>query len=256
MRMPIGKQAYALRNLRKRKETDKSAAYASKYFKSYDAQDSKPERINETFYDDDCIQTAKSMLGMTLARKLESEILRCKIVEVEAYMSNADKASHSYNFKRTKRNEAMFMKPGTLYVYMTYGMYYCMNISSKGHGDAVLIRGVEPFKGLETMQKNRAKINSKQNQIKNVTNGPSKLCQALKITKQLDKIDMSNSDEIWLEKGTSVDENDIVTCKRIGLKETTSGDWATKPLRFYIYGNMFVSIKDKLEEKIKEDNFT
>uniref|UniRef100_H2ZCG6 DNA-3-methyladenine glycosylase n=1 Tax=Ciona savignyi TaxID=51511 RepID=H2ZCG6_CIOSA len=238
------KSGYNLRMSRKRIPPD-DRRQTSKYFKPIPTPD-KNKRIDDAFYHVGCQKTAKSLLGMTIARRLGGTTLRCKIVEVEVYTAD-DKSSHSYNLKQTKRNEAMFMKAGTLYVYMTYGMYYCMNISSAGKGDAVLLRAAEPLEGFEIMQENRAKSTSEK-QKKNVTNGPSKLCQALAITKEQDKLDLSTSEEMWLEIGTAVNENEIITCKRIGLNEKRSGDWALKPLRFYIYGNPYVSFKDKLKE--------
>lgn len=58
-------------------------------------------------------------------------------------------------FSRTKGNEPMYMAPGTAYVYFTYGMYHCFNISSDGPGAAVLLRAVEPLLGMEKMQDHR-----------------------------------------------------------------------------------------------------
>lgn len=63
----------------------------------------------------------------------------------------------SCSFRRTDHNEPLYMDPGTCYVYMTYGMYHCMNISSKGDGSAVLIRAVEPLNGIEHITKLRSK---------------------------------------------------------------------------------------------------
>ena len=65
-------------------------------------------------------------------RKDGEHCMKCRIVEVESYLAKDDKASHSYNYKETKRNKSMFMKPGTLCVYMTYGVYCCIKISSAG----------------------------------------------------------------------------------------------------------------------------
>ena len=79
-------------------------------------------------------------------------------------------------------------------------------------------------------------------------NGPSKLCQALGINKErVNKVDMCTSDFIWLEKGETVNDNDIVKCKRININYAE--EWKDKPLRFYIPGNAFNSVKDKEAEK-------
>ena len=101
-------------------------------------------RLKSEFFNQNCIKLSKSLLGKYLIRAVKSETeekcLIGKIVECEAYLGGSDKASHSYNNKRTERVEAMYMRPGTLYVYNIYGMYCCMNISSKEDGSAVLIR--------------------------------------------------------------------------------------------------------------------
>lgn len=79
-----------------------------------------------------CSDLAKYLLGKTIVRCVNNEVITGKIVETESYPGGDDKCSHSFNYKQTARNKAMFMSPGTLYVYMTYGMYFCMNISSEG----------------------------------------------------------------------------------------------------------------------------
>lgn len=94
---------------------------------------SSNKRLGNRFYDAPCEEMAKSLLGKVIVRQLEGNIvLRGRIVETECYLGDKDAASHSFKGKITERNEPMFMKPGTAYVYMTYGMYHCFNISSKG----------------------------------------------------------------------------------------------------------------------------
>lgn len=91
------------------------------------------KRLDAQFYDTPCEEMAKNLLGKVLVRQLdENTIVRGRIVETESYLGHEDAASHSFKGKVTSRNEPMFMKPGTAYVYMTYGMYHCFNISSKG----------------------------------------------------------------------------------------------------------------------------
>ena len=83
---------------------------------------------------------------------------------------------------------------------------------------------------------------------KNLCNGPSKLCQALAITKNtVNKLDLCKSDMIWLEKGDAVKDKSMVKCKRINIGY--ADDWIEKPLRFYIQGNPFISVKDKAAEQ-------
>lgn len=91
------------------------------------------KRLDAQFYETPCEEMAMSLLGKILVRRLvDNTILRGRIVETESYLGYEDAASQSFKGKITPRNEPMFMKPGTAYVYFTYGMYHCFNISSKG----------------------------------------------------------------------------------------------------------------------------
>jgi len=103
----------------------------SEYFKSSPVPYRK--RLDAQFYETPCEEMAIRLLGKVLVRRLDDDTLvRGRIVETESYLGNEDAASQSFKGKVTPRNERMFMKPGTAYVYMTYGMYHCFNISSKG----------------------------------------------------------------------------------------------------------------------------
>ncbi|GFT86630.1 DNA-3-methyladenine glycosylase [Nephila pilipes] len=193
-------------------------------------------KLTKSFYEQPCATLAKSLLGKVLVRKLENgEILRGRIVETECYLGTVDKASHSYKGKKTERNEAMFLHPGTAYVYTIYGMYFCFNISSLEEGSAVLIRALEPLQNTSTMCRFRSvkRKNSSVLKEKDLCSGPSKLCQALKIEKQFNKVDLCTSDILWLEDGKDILFCDIIACKRIGI-DSAGEEWANKPLRFYI----------------------
>ncbi|XP_073398858.1 DNA-3-methyladenine glycosylase isoform X4 [Dendrobates tinctorius] len=99
---------------------------SSKYFQS------TKKRLVSDFYNKPCTHLAKSFLGQILVRRLpDGTELRGRIVETESYLGGEDEASHSRGGKRTERNVAMYMKPGTIYVYQIYGMYFCMNVSSQ-----------------------------------------------------------------------------------------------------------------------------
>ncbi|XP_069485209.1 DNA-3-methyladenine glycosylase [Ambystoma mexicanum] len=115
-----------------------------------------PSRLGPEFFDRPCVTLAQALLGQVLVRKLPCGTeLRGRIVETEAYLGGEDAASHSAGGRRTDRNVAMFMSPGTLYVYQIYGVYYCLNISSQGEGAAVLLRALEPLHGQDTMTQSR-----------------------------------------------------------------------------------------------------
>lgn len=210
-------------------------------------------KLDCTFYERPCVELAKSLLGQILVRKLESgTVLKGRIVETECYLGADDKASHSYQSRKTERNSPMFMKPGTSYVYFIYGMYCCFNISSQGEGAAVLVRALEPIVGSDTMRQLRgANLKNGAAKLKphQLCNGPSKLCMALGISKQAcNQLDLSSSLDLWLESGDSVPQSSIVITTRIGI-DSCGEEWAGKLLRFYVRGNSSVSIKDKKAEQ-------
>lgn len=188
--------------------------------------------LDRGFYARDTVNVAKDLLGKILVRRLNDHILSGMIVETEAYRSSDDPASHSYR-GMTNRNRVMFGEVGYSYVYFTYGMYYCLNIVAKDadtKAGAVLIRALEPLKGIEIMKKNRDK------ELYNLTNGPGKLTQALKIDKSLNGIDVTKEGMLYVINGYKIDKEKIEATPRIGIKTALDKHW-----RFYIKDNKFVS---------------
>lgn len=146
-------------------------------------------KLSPSFYNRDTITVAKNLIGKYIVHVVGDEQLVGRIIETEAYKGVMDKACHTYRGKRTKRTEVMWGPPGHAYLYFIYGMYYCMNIvtEEKGNPCAVLLRGVEPVCGIEKMARNRYHKPYKEltkAQIKNLSNGPGKLCIALGLTKK------------------------------------------------------------------------
>ncbi|MHA1764004.1 MAG: DNA-3-methyladenine glycosylase [Promethearchaeota archaeon] len=177
-------------------------------------------RLSRAFFARETKTVARELLGKYLVRITEHGDMVGKIVEVEAYLGPRDKACHSYNWKRTKRTEVMYAKPGTLYVYLIYGMYYCLNVITEKEGMpcAVLIRQLSPIKGVSLMKKNRqGKINKNNS---NLLNGPGKLCQALNITKDLfnGKDSCSKDSLLFFAEGEIIDQDLIKLKKRVGIE--------------------------------------
>ncbi len=173
---------------------------------------------------------APRLLGCRLVRELDGQLIAGRIVETEAY-SQDDVASHSYRGE-TPRTKVMFGPPGYLYVYFTYGMHYCCNIvtDQPGRGSAVLIRALEPLSGHDTMSQHRRGLRGEQ-----LTNGPAKLCQALRIDKQLNSHDLRH-EPLRLELASALPQTDIIQTTRIGISQGQEVPW-----RFYIRGNSYVS---------------
>ncbi|NWU84159.1 3MG glycosylase, partial [Onychorhynchus coronatus] len=225
------------------------SAKSSKYFVT---EKKNSSQLEADFFNQPCVSLAKSFLGQILVRKLpDGRELWGRIVETEAYLGGEDEASHSKGGKQTQRNAAMFMKPGTLYVYQIYGIYFCVNVSSQGEGAAVLLRSLEPLQGLDAMRELRRtsrKAPSKLLKDWQLCNGPSRLCQAFGIDKAFDQRDLTQDTDIWMVPGQDLPgEQDVVATTRIGIGNR--GEWAQKPLRFYLRGNKFVSVVDKKTER-------
>lgn len=178
----------------------------------------------------DVSDVAKRLLGCVLVREIDGVQLMGTIVETEAY-HQTDAASHSYK-GRTARTAVMFGPPGHVYVYFTYGMHYCMNVVTgpEGEGSAVLIRAIEPLKGLPLMRQNRHNRPDAQ-----LTNGPAKVCQALAIDKTWNGHSLQKAPLRLLVK-PSIAASSIVQTTRIGISQAVDRPW-----RFYIAGNPFVS---------------
>lgn len=170
------------------------------------------KKLEEYFYLQSCLKAAKELIGKVLVRKKGRKIYSGVIVETEAYLGDKDAASHSFRGK-TKRNEHMFGAGGTAYVYFTYGNHYCVNavIGKPGVAHAVLIRAVEPVKGIEAMKKNRGTDN-----IYELCSGPGKLTHAMEITGELNGTSLLGN-ELFIAEPDTAKKYKIVKTKRIGI---------------------------------------
>jgi len=177
------------------------------------------ERLTRDFFNRETKQVAKELLGKYLMRKTKKGVMIGKVVEVEAYLGPNDKASHSYNYKKTERTKIMYGKPGTLYVYFIYGMYFCLNVITEPEDMpcAVLIRKLYPIDGIDFMIENR-EVNLGKN-YKNLIDGPGKMCMAFKITKEEfnGKDSCSIGSRLYFSQGEKIDRKNIIKSKRIGI---------------------------------------
>jgi len=175
------------------------------------------------FYQKDTVVVAKNLLGKKLVRKIGNFQMSGIIIETEAYKHKDDPASHAFR-NITERNKIMFGDVGIAYVYFTYGMHYCFNVVAKNFrtdAGAVLIRAIKPDKGITRMQENR---NMKE--LKNLTNGPAKLTQALEITKEHYGMDLTKKSKIYIEDTTNVTK--ISKSTRVGIKNGKEMLWNFK----------------------------
>jgi len=175
-----------------------------------------------------CVEAARALLGWKLVHETAQGKTSGYIVETEAY-DMSEPASHSYGGQRL-RNAPMYQEKGTIYVYFTYGMHYCMNIVTgpKGHGQAVLIRALQPVEGIELMKQRRGLVSEK-----NIANGPAKLTQALGIDRSQNNTHLQGG-ALYLEPG--ITPQGIVQTTRIGISKAVGHPW-----RFYIAGSDYIS---------------
>lgn len=177
------------------------------------------EKLKRAFFNRDTKIVAKELIGKYLVRETEKRKMIAKVMEVEAYLGPEDKASHSYNYKKTKRTKIMYKEPGTWYVYLIYGMYHCLNIITEGEGmpSAVLFRELYPIDGIDLMKENRdVKIGKN---YKNLLDGPGKLSMGLDITKEKfnGKDSCSSNSRLYLTEGEKINKEFIEAYERIGI---------------------------------------
>lgn len=175
-------------------------------------------------------EAARRLLGAVIERAVNGTVLRVKIVEVEAYDQH-DPASHTFRGP-SARNASMFKAAGHAYVYFIYGMHYCLNIvvGASDFGAGVLIRAVEPLDGEAEMIINRGGRTGLE-----LTNGPSKLCEALAINSDLNGHDISQL-PLRLILAPRLPSEQIVVATRVGITKA-----ADLPRRFYIRDNPYIS---------------
>ena len=198
----------------------------------------KLRKLNLDFYlGKDVLQIAKELLGKILVTNFDGMHTSARIVETEAYIAITDKASHSYNGKRTNRNEHMYAKGGISYVYICYGMHHLFNVvtNEKNIPDAVLIRGAEPVTGVEAMlaRTGKKKIDN------TLTKGPGNMSRALGIGKIHSGINLRGREIFLADDGFTYPIAKIGASIRVGIDG--AGEDALLPYRFYVKGNKYVS---------------
>lgn len=175
--------------------------------------------IAQEFFLDDAISLAKKLLGKILVRTIAGQEIKVRIVETEAYMGAIDRASHSYQFRKTSRTLPMYQIGGTTYIYLIYGIYYCFNIVANQveNPQAVLIRAGEIISGQEVIEQYRKPTKHNQSLIQ-WASGPGKLAMILKLDQSLNQISLlGNPDLTLISDNFVVAEQDIIAAKRINI---------------------------------------
>ncbi|MBI2610272.1 DNA-3-methyladenine glycosylase [Candidatus Giovannonibacteria bacterium] len=169
--------------------------------------------LSKEFFENNTLDVARNLIGKVLVRKYRGRAIEGVITETEAYMGHNDKASHASR-GRTQRTEIMFGEAGHVYVYLIYGMYYCLNIvtEAKDYPSAVLIRGV---------------VSSGIN-----LNGPGKVARYFHIDKKINTLPLGKESGLWVENGKSAALIKINRGARVGVDY--AGWWAKRNWRFYL----------------------
>jgi len=220
--------------------------------------------LPQQFYSRETVEVARDLLGKILVRTLHKNIsLEGRIVEVEAYRGRDDPASHAHR-GLTERNKIMFDRVGLAYIYLIYGNHHCLNITARIESEqagAVLLRAIEPVKGINYISRNRnikeaklqARREGKIQTSPQLTNGPGKLTQGMQITRKLNGIDLTDrKSDLYVRRDVeSRSEPEIVSTQRVGIKRGKDKKW-----RFYVKGNAFVSKPQTLHvEKLSCNDF-
>lgn len=196
------------------------------------------KRLPRSFYKrTDVVTIARELLGKIVVTNIDGITTSGRIVETEAYVAFTDKASHSFNGRRSAKNEHMYGAGGTSYIYICYGIHQMLNIvtNEKNIPDAVLVRALEPMEGIAAML-----VRTGKNQLDNtLTKGPGNVGKALGLFKHHSGINLMD-DTIGLYKDRfELKEEQVGLSKRIGVDY--AGEDALLPYRFFIKGNPYVS---------------
>jgi DNA-3-methyladenine glycosylase len=198
--------------------------------------------LRRAFYDRASPTVARDLLGRVLVHRSSLGVIAGRIVETEAYGGARDAASHAAR-GRTPRNASMFARPGTLYVYFTYGMHHCANLVTgpSGRASAVLIRALEPLAGIDLMRRFR---DSKHRTVPRVelARGPGNVARALNLTLEDDGVDLTRG-VVWVSDRPRVRRGrGVAAGPRIGLRRAVSRPW-----RFHLRGDPCVSAGPRLQ---------
>jgi DNA-3-methyladenine glycosylase len=188
--------------------------------------------LPRAFYDRDTVDVARELLGCVLECRTPEGLASGRIVETEAYLGAHDGACHAVA-GLTRRTAPLYGEPGSAYVYLIYGMHWCVNAVTRAAGrpSAVLVRAVEPLAGVALMRRRRPAAR----RDVDLANGPGKLCAALGITAMHNDRALTRV-PLVVRAGEPVPDEDVVVTPRIGIAR--AAEW---PLRYFVRDSAHVS---------------
>lgn len=193
-------------------------------------------KLERSFYMRDALAVSGELVGKILVHETADGITKGRIVEIEAYKGDIDKAAHSYGRKRTERTEIQFGPGGYAYIYFIYGMHYCMNVvtGAENSPEVILMRALEPLDGIALMEERRKTVRKS-----NLCNGPGKLCGAMGIDKSCYGLDLCGNRLYVEDDGWEAGPGQVITTKRINI------DYAEEavdfPWRFILADSPYLS---------------
>lgn len=207
-----------------------------------------PQRLgplSREFFARDTQLVARELLGKLLVRRWRGSELVGRITEVESYVGPDDLACHASK-GCTPRTQVMFGPAGFAYVYLVYGMHELFNVVTEAEGfpAAVLVRSLEPVSGIAAMERARGT-----NKLQQLTTGPGRLTQAMRITRKLNRTDCCTGETLFVaDDGTTIEDTQVQTGPRIGVDY--AGEWAARPWRYYLRDSQFVSHAPRAKRQI------
>lgn len=188
-------------------------------------------RLRRAFFSRDPVTVARDLLGRVLFQRTPEGLVAGRIVETEAYTGEADPASHAFR-GRTARNAVMFGAAGHAYVYFSYGMHYCLNVTADAPGvaGAVLLRALEPLAGIELMRRR----GDRGPEVR-LLSGPGKIGRGFGLTLEDNGRDFTRG-PLGLAAGTRIADDEVAISRRIGISRAVD-----LPYRFAVIGNRSVS---------------
>jgi DNA-3-methyladenine glycosylase len=195
------------------------------------------EKLPPEFYLRDARVVARELLGKELVRESPDGAASGIIVETEAYLGVADRASHAFGGRRSRRTAIMYEAGGRAYVYLIYGMYWCLNVTTREAGtpECVLVRALQPVAGIDLMRRRRQAEGKRPAEL---TNGPGKLCRALAIDGSLYGEELSG-DLLFIRDRPPSAPEEVGTSPRVNIGY--AGEAAHHEWRYYLKNNPCVS---------------
>ena len=188
-------------------------------------------RLTRAFFSRDPVTVGRDLLGRILFYRTPKGLLAGRIVETEAYTGEADPASHAFR-GRTARNAVMFGAAGHAYVYFSYGVHYCLNVTADAPGvaGAVLLRALEPLAGVEIMRRH-----GDDGPEVRLLSGPGKIGRGFELDLKDNGRDFTRG-PLGLAAGAPVSDHEVAVSRRIGISRATD-----LPFRFSVIGSRSVS---------------